>query len=108
MEPHAQGFVNYVRKRVRRIDGDRSKKGINLSHKKEVRRVSAGTIELRHRQNSDTLADQRRHELVVPTFVLAGHKAMQFTGEALQLLVGRESVRTRNLISVFRLLQQSG
>ncbi len=69
--------------RVRRIDGDRSEKGINLPNKKEVHRISAATIELRHRQNADTLAEQRRHELLVPTLVLAGHKRMQITGEAL-------------------------
>src|SRR5580700_3588961 len=108
MEPHTQGFVNHVRKRVRRIDGDRSEQGINLSHKKEVHRISAGMIEVRHRQDADALADQRRHELLVPTLVLPGHKGMQFTHEALQLLIGRESVRTGQLITVFRLLQQSG
>jgi hypothetical protein len=93
---------------VRRIDGDRSEKGINLSHKKEVHRISGGTIEVRHRQNADTLADQGWYELLVPAFVLTGHKGMQFAGKALQLLFGRESVWTGKLISVFRLLQQSG
>ena len=93
---------------MRRINGDRSEKGINLPHKKEVHRVSAGTIEVRHPQNADILADQRWHELLVPTLVLAGHKGMQFTGKALQLFFGRQSVRTGKLISVFRLLQQPG
>lgn len=65
-------------------------------------------IEVRHWQNADALADQRWHELLVPAFVLAGHEGMQFAGEALQLLFGRESVRTGELISVFRLLQQFG
>jgi hypothetical protein len=106
LESDAQRFVDDVGKGMRGIDGDGSQNRIDPAREKEVHRIFARAVKVRHRQDANALAGKCWQQFLIPALILIGNEGVDFLGQTLKLLGRRESVRTCQWIPVFHLLEQ--
>src|SRR6185312_13844019 len=102
----AQRFVHHAREGMRRIDRDRREQRIHLALAILFKKIGSVGIEVAQRKNANAVLGKRGAQVVVPRRVLRIDELLHVFDDKLEFPLRRQSVWSRNDVTVFNALQQ--